>query len=162
VGEETAARVNYDFYRYSLGSRYLLVARDEALVPAFLAAMRLRPYVYYPTVDVEGVVRALDTPQSQYRISSIYARVDGYGSSLRSVGFFGQDLLDADFVGDLLPRIAPFRVSLRERQSRREALAIDNQGAVGFWYDGRASMGRAARAMDFLAGGSFIGWQTEK
>lgn len=148
----------YPFLLRESGDHALLLSSHSILVEHFFAVSELKARLFSPAVDVSNLVRSLADAPSQYAMSAVLARVEGYGQALRSISLYGSDVGDAKLFRDMLPGLQPYRVTLRKIESGQEALSVGSRGEIGFRFAGRRSLVEVDAALRFLAAGNHIQW----
>jgi hypothetical protein len=103
-----------------------------------------------------------EQPVAPYRLSALYAAVDGFGRSVRTVSLFGDDLGGAAMVRGILEYLNPFRVTLRDIRNDLEVLSISTQGEMNFYYRGASSLDAVDKALSHIRRGSFIHWRLKQ
>ena len=144
--------------RSGLAPRFMMVATAHDVITHVLKESSLVGRVSTPNVNVAKLVRDLSSTPDTYSLGTVYARVDGYGQSLRSVVMYGDDLADARLFRDVLPRIAPYRVSLRHVLTKNELFTIGARGDVGFHCRGPESLDDVDKALTFLSTRNYMSW----
>lgn len=153
-------------YKYPLlvrkgsGDKILLAAIYHGLPQAILDAAGCIRRVQ-PTVLVRELVQELVDHPDQYCLGGTYARIKGHGDKLRSAGFFGDDLGDADLFRSLLSQISPYRATLRTVQGNYEALSIGSGGELNFYFHGLQSLERLDQVLAFLSSRGFLRWASD-
>lgn len=102
--------------------RFLIASTHSDIVQQFISRNRLSRLVEKPVIDVAGLVKEAMFPQganesvgnSTYRMGALYAAVDGFGRSVRTISLFGDDLGSASVVRGMLEFLNPFRVTDRK------------------------------------------------
>jgi hypothetical protein len=111
-----------------------------------------------PVVSVTAIVSDLARQPGKYCLSSVHARVNGYGRSIRTVALYGDDLAEANLFGEILPRLTPFFTMLREIATRRDVLGIGSRGEITFFYHGARSLFDAEGCLRYLKAGGYLNW----
>lgn len=153
--------LSYEFLLRISGSRFFFGGEDQDTAHAFLQKAGIRRRVTFPTIDVARLVRDLVTSGAKYQLSTVFARIDGYGAALKSVGFYGADITDAKPFRDMLPIMTPFRVNLRDPKTLRDVINVGNHGECMFTSRGRPGLIAVDTAFRFLTEGNYISWEFE-
>ncbi|MEC5407571.1 hypothetical protein VOM14_18650 [Paraburkholderia sp. MPAMCS5] len=161
-------RFIYPLLLRDVEERFLLASIHSDIVQQFLGRMRLTKNVERPLIDVAGLVKDSVFPDGDpsvatttYRMGSLYASVDGYGRSVRTLSLFGDDLGSAGLVRDILKHLNPYRVTLREVRSEQEVLSLSTQGEISFYYRGATSLEAVDKALSHVRRGNFIHWRVK-
>jgi hypothetical protein len=140
----------------------MLVGTAQEVVSYVLKETTLVGGVTSPAVNVAKLVGDLASTPDSYSLGTVHARVDGYGHSLRSLVMYGDDLADARLFRDVLSRIAPYRVSLRDVLTKDELLTIGSRGDVGFHCRGVKTLAEVDKALGFLSSRGYMAWELDK
>ena len=141
------------------GRRFLLLGQEHAAVSALLKHIGIDWRVFSPPIDVHRVAGEMINVPAEYALGAVWARVDGYGYSLRTMGFFGSDLAEAGLFRELLPKLTCYQVRLRDVRRGAEVLLVGNRGDIGLHYRGQQSLTDADNVMRFLSRRHYISWQ---
>jgi hypothetical protein len=95
-------------------------------------------------------------------MSSVHAKVEGYGESLRNIGFYGDDIGEAMLFRDIVPKLIPSVVQLRDTIKKREIMSVGIDGSVRFPYFGPYTLSDVDAALRFLSQNDFLRWQVEE
>ncbi|WP_227243096.1 hypothetical protein [Paraburkholderia caribensis] len=150
--------------------RFLLASTHADIVQQFIASNRLARLVEKPVIDVASLVKQTifpadtdaEQPGAPYRLGALYAAVDGFGRSVRTVSLFGDDLGGATLVRGILEYLNPFRVTLRDIRNDLEVLSISTQGEMNFYYRGASSLDAVDKALSHIRRGNFIHWRLKQ
>jgi hypothetical protein len=159
--QEGATQYRYHFLVRESGARFLLVSAHAELVFSLLGYLGRRERVLTPSVDVPRITMDLVKKPGGYCLGAVFARVDGYGQSIRSVALYGNDLGEAQLFSDLLPHLVPYRVHLRDVRTGLEVLSIGSKGEVAFFYRGSFSLRSVDMALGFLNRQGYLSWSSE-
>lgn len=150
----------YHFILRKSRRRLMLLGSHALLATELLRRSGLEPFVRVPLVDVPAIVNQCIRGNSEYRMGAVYARVDAYGVSLRTMAFYGDDLGDAEMFRRLTPEVSPYRVRLRHYRTGADSITVDSRGSVGIHYRGRHSLTEADKAMKYLSDMTAIRWES--
>jgi len=153
-----APHYEYPFLLRESEGRFLLVSAHGELVLTLVKRASEKAAVFSPSVDVPKLTRDLTQTPGSLCLSALFARVEGYGNSLRSVSLYGNDLAGASLFLDLLPRITPYRVQLRDVRTGQELLSIGSRGEVFFFFRNQQSMRDVDRTLHFLKVSGYLSW----
>lgn len=117
------------------GPRLLLLSLNQTIIETIVEdhlSKVLRPRLRPVSIAVDGLVKALTLRPTRYALSCAYARVPAFGTLLRSVSFFGDDLAEASFFRENVQLMAFFICGLRPTAGSGEILRIGAEGTVSF------------------------------
>jgi len=149
--------------------RFLLLANEQTFVSAFLDISGLVRRVRRPRILVSQFVKNSVAPvdgaagvfERLYRISGVFAEVTGYGRSLQTVALWGDDLLNAELFDSLLPKIEPYRVTVREMVGHSEVASVGSKGEVSFFHGSTAHLKRVDAFFWHLKRQQYIRWGSQ-
>ena len=164
IREDMGSTNPHFFYKFLLrsssnGKRFLLLSTHEELVGIFLELVKWRNYVQPANIKVYNLVKELTEKPDRYCLGIVYARVDGYCRSLRTISLYGADLAEAQLFRDILPKLVPFRTQLREVRTGSEILQVSFKGEVSFSYNNTNSLIEVDQALHFLTTHGFLIWE---
>lgn len=151
----------YFFLLRESGKHLLLLGEHLSLVETFIAKFGLREYSFCPAVEIQRLVKSLVECPSSYVMSAVYARVQGFGQSLRSISLYGSDVGDARLFRDIIEGLQPYRVTLRKVETGEEVISIGSRGETSFHYNGPKCLREVDRALQFLAKEKYIDWNKQ-
>lgn len=162
-------RFVYPLLLREVEERFLLLSTHSDVVQEFINSNRLSRLVERPVIDISGLVKELVFPGGDeqaagtagYKMGALYAAVDGFGRSVRTISLFGDDLGSAAMVRDVLKYLNPFRVTLRDARNEQEVLSISTQGEISFYYRGMPSFESVDKALAHVRRGNFIHWRSK-
>lgn len=158
---ETSAReFVYEYLLRSSRDHHMLVSTQSDLVESLLSICPFARNLVPPRIEIDKLVTDLSVrPDSQIGMGAIFARVNGYGRSLRSISLYGDDIADAQLFQNMRSQLLPYRVELRDLITGNSLLSVGSRGELSFYYAGAESCNRAIRAMKFLSGPKrYIHW----
>ena len=150
-------------YRYNFlfregRSGYLIASTHRELPERLIDLLGLRGSLRSPVVHVNRLVDLLVDDPQQYCMSQLFAKVNGFGRSLRSMLLYGDDLAEAKLVRSILPRLVPFRVQLRDVAARKDILSIAARGEIGFYYHGPETLTEVDQCLRFVSQNRLLQW----
>ena len=151
----------YHFLLRTSGPRYLLLSSQLVLVEALLDRFSLRERIVRPVVAISKLVEDLVREPREYVLGAIYAEIGGFGENLRKISLFGNDIGGTELFASILPRLQPYRVSIRDVALRREVLSVGRDGEVSFHYSGAASLQHAVTFLSVLTRDNYVAWPHE-
>jgi hypothetical protein len=143
-------------------TRLLLLSSNDELVDKFLMQSHWKNHVKAAQIMIPDLVRQLTEKPDVYSLGIVYARVDGYGRSLRAISLYGADLAEAQLFRDILPKLVPFRTLLRDVRTGNDILQIGSKGEVGFNYRNPKSLSAVDKALFFLTEKGLLLWDREE
>ena len=148
------------FYFVRKGARghLLLVSTHSDLVDKLLQGLGAENKLLKPLINIQRIVIDLAKKPARYAMSTVYARIEGYGQSLKSIAFYGNDLGEAGLFRDLLPTLTPHRVTLREITKRLDVISVGSRGEVSFLNTGINSFIEVDKSLHFLAHTGYLDW----
>ena len=150
----------YPFLLRRSGAHLLLVGSDSDIVPFLLKELRYSSRLTAPVVDVVMLAAELAKRPGEYCLGVVWARVDGFGESLRTIALFGSDLAEARLFLDLLPLMRPFRVTLKHVRSGADILSIGAGGGVSFGFHDQHSLRDVDACLAYLNRRRLVAWET--
>jgi hypothetical protein len=142
----------------SSNKRLLLLSVNDILVNKFFAGTSWTNYLKAAQIKVPDLVRQLTEKPDVYCLSVVFARIDGYGRSLRTISLYGTDLAEAQLFRDILPKLVPYRAHLRDVRTGEEILQVGSKGEVVFNYRDTATLSKIDKSLLFLTKHGFLVW----
>jgi hypothetical protein len=122
------------FYRIS-GGRLLLLSKRrhivEELNQRYLSQI-FRPPLHPVQIAVDGLVREVTKAVGPYVLSFVHARLAAFGTSLRSLSFYGDDVSDAKMFRENVALFNCHTCGLRSVVGGPEIIRLGNDGGVSF------------------------------
>jgi hypothetical protein len=146
----------YTFALRRSGPHFLLAGHSQELVEQLLKIAEIR--VSNPRINVSSLVKDLTSTPESYLLSAVYAKVEAFGASLRSLSFFGADLADARLFRETLNTCNPYRACLRDIRKKEDVLTIGSRGEVQFHYRGDSSLVDVDKALAFMTAKNYLDW----
>lgn len=155
-----------DTYRYHAlvrrsGPRFLLACDAQNAVYEILRLTGLSARVFSPVIDVARLVRELAATPEFYALGAVFARVEGYGRSFKSIVMYGSDLADARLFRDVLPRTNPYRASLRGLRTKEDIISVGARGEISFHCRGIQGLLEIDAALRYLSGHQYVNWSVD-
>lgn len=147
--------------------RFMLLSQDQAHVIAFLDICGIENRLEKPRIAVTNFVTDLvapvndereKSPGRQYRVSAVFAAIDGYGRSLKTMALWGSDLLNAELFTLLLKQVSPYRVTVRDLLQDSDIVSIDSNGEVNFFFRGPTQLRKVDTFFRYLKKRGYIRW----
>jgi hypothetical protein len=145
-------------YRYRLacrrsGSRLLLLASARSIAEHILD--EVFRYTFVPNlrripISVDELVKALVQRPTIYALNFVHARVPAFGTSLRSISFYGDDLADASFFRDHVVLMNFFACGIRHAVGGPEVVRLTADGGISFFAAGETRYGEVEQVLRFL------------
>ncbi len=152
-------------YRYEVfcrrsGSRILVLSLSRQVVEHVLREEFDRlfsPNLRRVSIGVQDLVKNIASNPTIYLLSFVHARVPGFGASLRSVSFYGEDLAEASLFKDHLELMVFFTCGLREATGGSEIVRLGGDGTVSFlWKNEPRRFLEVEEALRFLRRNGFL------
>lgn len=121
------------------GALLLLMSSHKRIIDTFLASDEselLQPGIYHIGVSVDAVVRNLTRSPGVYTLSFVHARLPGFGSALRAVSFYGDNVAEASMFRENLGKMNCFTCGLRALIEAVEIARIGTDGLISFHLPG--------------------------
>jgi len=150
------------FYRQGQDNRFLLVSNDDELNRLLLDRSGILSQVTCPDIPIPALVDSLTKRPTSYVMSTVYARVEGYGEALRTIGFFGKDIGEALLFRDIGSRVIPTAVQLRDAITKRDVMSVRFEGTIRFRYQSQHTLRDIDTALRFLSRNGFLHWRAEE
>ena len=126
----------YHFLIRPSGTHSVLVGAEGGMVDILIQRTSLKEGMIVPRVLVDRLVTDLaNSPDDRFLMGGVFARIEGYGNSLRSIALWGADVADAELFHRIRGNIAPYRVELRDVKRGSQILSISSRGELTFNYD---------------------------
>lgn len=155
-----AESYQYDFVvrENARRARLLLLSASLELVQLLLRKMKWEAEVRSPLIAVPLLVTFLAERREKYKMGTVFAAVDAFGRSLRTIAMYGDDLADADLFHDVLAHVRPYRVQLRDAVSKEEFMTVGSRGEVSLSGTDPATLSRVDEALAFLTKQNYLQW----
>lgn len=148
--------------------RFMLLSEDHEHVLTFLAICGIENLLERPRINVSSFIKDLVSPINdvaqfrpgrQYRLSTIFAAADNrYGHTLKTMAFWGEDLMNAELVTEVLPKISPYRVTVRHLLNNADIASVGSNGEVNFFSRGIPHFKKVDEFFMFLKKRGYIHW----
>lgn len=155
--KEDAENVQEPF-RYAVicrrsGSRILLSSVGRQIVEHLLEKVLSEtfiPRLRRVSIAVNDLVKAMAARPTIYALSFVHARVPAFGTSLRSVSFYGDDLAEASLFRDNMPLMNFFTCGLRPTVGGAEIVRVAGDGTLSFYMASPDRVMAVENALGFL------------
>lgn len=141
--------------------RFLLVGPEPTLVTRLLQHVGIEWMVTRPPIDVHRVALDFVARPSEYCLGGVWARVEGYGQSLRTMGVFGNDLADTALFKELLSTLSCYQLRLRDVRRNTEVLTVGSRAEIGLTYTSPKNLVDAEAALGFLSKRGYVVFEDE-
>jgi hypothetical protein len=159
VDKNGASPFHYQFLLRLSGTHAILVSSEGDLVQSFLRASHVTSSMVMPRVFVDNLVNKFaEQPDDRFVLGGVYARVDGYGNSLRTIALWGADVTDTQLFRLVRGNLGPYRVDLRDLKRGVPLLSISSRGELSFNYDGSRSLLDVTATLEVLTREEYIAW----
>lgn len=127
-------------FRYALfcrrsGSRIALMSINRIVVTHLLERHLhgcFRPPLRSVPIAVDQLVKKIASQPTEYALSFVHARVPAFGTCLRSVSFYGDDLAEASLFRDNISFMDFFTCGLRQAVGGPEIVRLGGDGTLSF------------------------------
>lgn len=155
---EVAAQFSYDVVCRRSGPRLLLVSVSKEVAEHILVALES---VFAPTlrkvpIAVDRLVREITQRPTVYALSYVHARVPAFGTSLKSVSFWGEDLAEASLFCDSIDLMSFTKCGLRKTAGGQEIVTLSGDGFVSFRMGGISHVLEVERVLSFLRESDYL------
>jgi len=134
------------------GQRVLLLSYDRKIVEDFryklaeLTGVKIEPI----NIAVDSFVKDTSSDPGEFVLSTVYARVSAYGTCLKSISFYGDDIAEAKFFRDGLDFFNCHTCGIRRIKSGSEILRISNDGSIFFRYSTASKLKEVENVLSYL------------
>jgi hypothetical protein len=169
-GDETEADGTfvYPFLLRTAEDRLILVSR-EGLVQKLFERLGIAGHIESPRIGVDQLARDLVFPPLQpesdkgsgrkYLIGAMWASVEGYARTLRTVQAFGDDLAEASLFREILQQSVVTRLGLRDPRSDKDLLSINSAGDLELRFRGATHLNTVDTLTRFMRANGYIEWR---
>lgn len=145
-------------YRYVLicrrsGSRIILLSFNRDIVEHLLESELSKifvPKLRAVSIAVDELVRGITAHPTKYSLSFVHARVPAFGTALRSVSYYGDDLADASLFRDNVDLMNFFICGLRPTVGKSEIVRVGTDGTLSFYMPNVARLNEVEEVFSFL------------
>lgn len=128
-------------YRYIVicrrsGSRIIILSHTKDIVEHLLEKKFSKifvPKLKPVSIAVDGLVKSLTKNPTKYSLSFVHARVPAFGTSLRSVSYYGDDIAEASLFRENIHFMNFFTCGLRPTIGKSEIVRIGSDGSLSFY-----------------------------
>ncbi len=135
------------------GSRIIMLSYNRDIVEYFIdneLSKVLRPKLKPVPIAVDELVRAMTTHPTKFTLTFVHARVPAFGTSLRSVSYYGEDLADTSFFRDNIHLLNFFTCGLRPIVGKSEIVRISSDGTLSFYVPNNERYKEVEKVFRFL------------
>lgn len=136
--------------------RFVLLGPDPAQVTRLLQHVGIEWMVTRPPIDVHRVAADFVARPSEYCLGGVWARVEGHGQALRTIGLFGSDLAETSLFKELLPTLSCYQLRLRDVRRNYEVITVGSRAEIGLTYVAPKSLIDAEAALGFLSRRGYV------
>jgi hypothetical protein len=111
-------------------------------------------------IAVDNLVRSITERPTRYSLSFVHARVPAFGTSLKSISYYGDDLADASLFRDNIHLMNFFRCGLRHTTGRSEIVTVGSEGSLSFYMSGPDKLNEVEEVFSFLRSGGYLAIDT--
>jgi hypothetical protein len=141
------------------GPRLLLLSEATAIVEVILEseAMYARGLPLRRVgVAVDALVKEIAHNPGEFLLSRVDARVAGYGTALRSITLYGEDIGEARMFREQLTQLQCYACGIRHAQGGAEICRLVNRGGISFRYSGNRSLKAVEQAIGFVSKNQYL------
>jgi len=141
------------------GPHALFVGEEAGAAEALIQRAGLGVGIFQPRVHIEKLVTNLaEKPDDRFLMGAVFARIEGFGNSLRTISLWGADVADAEMFHRIRHNLAPYRVELRDVATGTQLLSISSRGEVVFIYDGPRALDAVDQTLKTLSKDGYVEW----
>jgi hypothetical protein len=148
---ESLGEYRYQYLLRESGLHFVIATSRNELVEHLSKKLSQFAPLASPAIAVPELVSDLIEQPDRYALGGVFAKIAGYARSIQSLSIYGSDLASARLFIELLPKLRPYRVQLRDTHSGQVVMAIGNKGELSFTYRGVQSLRSIDRALAFLS-----------
>lgn len=139
------------------GPRVLLLSISRDVVEHFRkvavkSGLRLEPV----GIAVDLFVKETARDPSEYVLSFVHARVSAFGTALKSVSFYGEDVAEAKFFRDGMDLFVCHTCGVRHAAGGGEIIRLGNDGAVSFKHTGSRRLREVEETLGHLRRNGYL------
>lgn len=128
-------------YRYIVicrrsGSRIIILSHTKDIVEHLLENKLSKifvPKLKPVSIAVDGLVKSLTGNPTKYSLTFVHARIPAFGTSLRSVSYYGDDIAEASLFRENIHFMNFFTCGLRPTIGKSEIVRIGSDGSLSFY-----------------------------
>lgn len=151
-------------YRYVVicrrsGSRIIIVSHTKKIVEHLLEdqlSKRITPKLKHISIAVDALVRALTKKPESYALSFAHAKVPAFGSSLKNISYYGDDLSEASLFREHIDFMIFFTCGLRPTLGKSEIVRVSSNGSLSFFASGSKKFKEVENVFSFLRKEGFL------
>lgn len=157
--EDGSAPFDYPFFCRRSGKRLALLGQtyeiskaieDDLIRKTFVLRMRR------VTIAVDSLVKSLVEKPTVYSLSYAYARAPAYGTALKNVIFYGEDLGNAGIFRKIIPLLTFASCGLRRASGGTQLLKISSSGKLSFTLRNDSTLVEIERVLGYLRDNGYL------
>lgn len=141
------------------GPRVLIVSQAREVVEGLCETLALTVGLKLDPVSIAVDTFVKDTAREpgQYVFNYVHARVAAFGTSLKSLSFYGDDISEAKFFRDGIDLFNCHTCGIRHITGGGEIVRLGNDGSVSFRLGGPSRLKEVEQALAFLRLHGYLG-----
>lgn len=151
--DDEAAPFEYRFFCRRSGKRLALLGQTYEISKAIENDLIRQTFVLRMrrvSISVDPLVKALVEKPTLYSLSYAYARAPAYGTALRNIIFYGEDLGNAGVFRDILHLLTFASCGLRRASGGTQLLKISANGKISFTLRSDSTLVEIEKILGFL------------
>lgn len=142
--------------------RAVIATASEKAVDAILAALReAERRVESVSIMLDPFVRSIVagehvTPKDAYSLSFVHARVPAFGTALRAISFYGDDLGEARLFRDHIPSLNCYTCGIRPTVGSAEIVRLRSDGRFSFYFASTERLKQIERLFTLLRANGWL------
>lgn len=157
--EDSVAPFEYRFFCRRSGKRLALLGQtyeisqaieDDLIRQSFVLRMRR------VSISVDPLVKAIVEKPTIYSLSYAYARAPAYGTALKNVIFYGEDLGNAGIFREILHLLTFASCGLRRASGGTQLLKISANGKISFTLRSDTTLVEIEKILGFLRDNGYL------
>ena len=121
-----------------------------------LADTVFSPVLQRVPIAVDSLVKDLTVHPTVYAMSFVHARVPAFGTSLRAISFYGEDLADASLFRESASLMNFYTCGLRSVNGGGEIVRLGSDGTISFYMRGSEDVQAVEEALHFLRSHGYL------
>jgi hypothetical protein len=138
-GEDERSQTPPYFYKIICrrsGARLLLLSSTRQIIDHLVENelnYSLKLPLHRVQIAVDTLVKDITVSPEAYVLTFVHARTPAFGSPLRSVSFYGDNIAEASFFRDYIDLMNVFTCGIRNITSNGELVRLGNDGIISFY-----------------------------